>query len=124
MAIRKSQNGVHPAEGSLEDLNDGPPNTSANGFTYTLEHPTVEPIAVIGMSLKFPQEATSPEAFWDMLYEGRCAMTEFPPDRFNIDAFYDKENSGTGTVSVSTFEPSFSNTQQKCTKLNSSADER
>ncbi|TVY39720.1 Reducing polyketide synthase [Lachnellula subtilissima] len=33
-----------------------------------------------------------------MLYEGRCAMTEFPPDRFNIDAFYDKENSGTGTL--------------------------
>lgn len=46
------------------------------------------PIAVIGFSLKFPQDATSPEGFWKILSEGRSAMTEVPSDHFNIDAFY------------------------------------
>ncbi|KAL3448148.1 hypothetical protein BJX65DRAFT_317699 [Aspergillus insuetus] len=48
----------------------------------------LEPIAIIGLSLKFPQEATSPSAFWNMLMEKRCAMTEVPADRYNIDAFH------------------------------------
>ncbi|PWY75103.1 polyketide synthase [Aspergillus heteromorphus CBS 117.55] len=48
---------------------------------------TLPPLAVIGLSLKFPEDATSPEAFWDMLMQGRCASREFPPDRMNIDAY-------------------------------------
>ncbi len=48
----------------------------------------MEPIAIIGMSLQFPQEATSPEAFWEMLMAGRSAWSEVPASRFNIDAFY------------------------------------
>ena len=53
-----------------------------------LEQDILEPIAVVGFSLKFPQDATSAEAFWKMLLEGRSALTEIPKDRFNIDAFY------------------------------------
>lgn len=45
-------------------------------------------IAIIGLSLKFPQEASSAEGFWDMLMEKRCAMTEVPQQRYNIDAFH------------------------------------
>ena len=56
-----------------------------------------EPIAVVGMSLRFPGEATSVESFWRMLCEERSAMTEFPPERFNIDAFYNQQG-GQGTV--------------------------
>lgn len=58
----------------------------------------VEPIAVVGLSLKFPQEATSPEAFWKMLLEKRCAMTEIPPDRMNVDAFHGVDQSRTDTA--------------------------
>lgn len=47
-----------------------------------------DPIAICGLSLKFPQDATSPEAFWKMMLEKRCAMTEFPADRLNADGFY------------------------------------
>ena len=49
---------------------------------------TSEPIAVVGFSINFPQEATSEGSFWQMLTEGRSAMTEVPNSRFNIDAFY------------------------------------
>ncbi|KAI1084493.1 putative polyketide synthase [Whalleya microplaca] len=47
-----------------------------------------EPIAVCGLSLKFPQDASSEKEFWAMLLEKRTAMTEFPADRLNIDAFH------------------------------------
>lgn len=50
--------------------------------------PHTEPIAVCGLSLKFPQDASSESGFWDMILERRSAMTEFPSDRLNIDAFH------------------------------------
>ena len=63
-----------------------------------IEQHNAEPIAVIGFSLRFPQEATSPESFWEMLCEGRSAMTEVPSDRFNINGFYHPDASRTDTV--------------------------
>ncbi|KAI0817435.1 hypothetical protein GGR55DRAFT_685082 [Xylaria sp. FL0064] len=45
-------------------------------------------MAIIGFSIRFPQEAVSPAGFWDILLQGRSVMTEVPPDRFNINGFY------------------------------------
>ncbi|KAF1828904.1 reducing type I polyketide synthase [Decorospora gaudefroyi] len=59
-----------------------------------------KPIAIIGLSLKFPQEATSPQAFWEMLVKGRSAMTEIPKDRFNVEAYYDPDPEKAGTINV------------------------
>lgn len=64
-----------------------------------LENDKLEPIAVVGMSLKFPQSATSPDSFWQMLLDGRSAMTEIPKDRLNIDAFYHADANRSGSVS-------------------------
>lgn len=52
----------------------------------------LEPIAICGFSIKFPQEATSPDAFWEIMCEKRCAMTEFPESRMNKNGFYRKQN--------------------------------
>lgn len=49
---------------------------------------TLSPLAIVGLSLKFPQDAVSSESFWDMIVEGRCASTDFPPDRLNIDSHH------------------------------------
>ncbi|KAI0553284.1 lovastatin nonaketide synthase [Xylaria curta] len=46
------------------------------------------PLAIVGMAFNFPQDATSQESFWEMIRQGRCASTEFPPDRLAIDSFY------------------------------------
>ena len=78
-------------------------NDSLNSYTAelydsNLEHDILEPIAVVGFSLRFPQEATSPESFWEMLAEKRCAMTEWPKDRINLDAFYHPDSNRTDTV--------------------------
>lgn len=50
-----------------------------------------EPVAIIGIGCRFPGGANSPEAFWRLLRDGVDAITEVPPDRWNIDAFYDPD---------------------------------
>ena len=82
---------------SINSLTDSSPEDRLNDAgtpSAALEDgvDSLEPIAIIGMSLKFPQDATSPESLWRMLMEGRSAMTEIPKDRFNIEAFYDRSN--------------------------------
>ena len=54
-----------------------------------LENKQVEPLAIIGLSCRFPGGANTPEAFWDLLQNGRDAITDLPPDRWDIDTFYD-----------------------------------
>jgi thioester reductase-like protein len=55
------------------------------------ERPRREPIALIGMGLRFPGGADDPAAFWHILSEGRDVITEVPLDRWNPRAFYDPE---------------------------------
>jgi len=55
-------------------------------------------IAVVGLDLKFPGDATSPEAFFDMLLQRRSAPSEIPKDRYNIDAFYHPDPDRAGAV--------------------------
>lgn len=58
------------------------------GNDLVTEDRELEPIAVVGFAFKLPQGATTTEAFWQMLLDGRSAMTEVPKDRWNVDAFY------------------------------------
>ncbi|KAI1099779.1 hypothetical protein F4804DRAFT_69463 [Jackrogersella minutella] len=51
-------------------------------------HSQEEPIAICGLALKFPQDASTEDGFWTMLLEKRSTMTEFPPERLNVNAFY------------------------------------
>lgn len=60
----------------------------------------LEPLAIVGLSFKFPQDATSPESFWNMIVEGRCASKEFPPDRLNIDSHYNEDTSRLDSLSL------------------------
>ncbi|PFH35516.1 hypothetical protein BESB_051670 [Besnoitia besnoiti] len=47
--------------------------------------------AVVGMGCRIPNNAVTPEAFWDMLLNEVDAVHEIPMDRFNMDAFYDPD---------------------------------
>jgi acyl transferase domain-containing protein len=49
----------------------------------------VEPIAIIGMGCRLPGGSTTPERFWELLRDGKDAVTEIPRDRFDIDPYYD-----------------------------------
>ncbi len=52
------------------------------------EKAKTEPLAVIGLACRYP-EADTPEAFWNLLQDGRDMMTEIPPERWNVDQYYD-----------------------------------
>lgn len=61
--------------------------------------------AVVGLDLKFPGDATSPESFFDMLLQGRSALSEIPKERYNLDSFYHPDPGRAGAVICSTVTP-------------------
>jgi acyl transferase domain-containing protein/NADPH:quinone reductase-like Zn-dependent oxidoreductase/thioesterase domain-containing protein/acyl carrier protein len=49
---------------------------------------TADPIAIVGIGCRFPGGANNPAAFWQNLCAGLDGITEIPPDRWNIQAYY------------------------------------
>ena len=49
-----------------------------------------EPIAVISMACRFPGAAT-PEAFWQLLWNGTDMVQEIPASRWPVDEYYDPQ---------------------------------
>ena len=48
-------------------------------------------IAIIGIGCRFPGGVNDTESFWKLLAEGREAVSEVPPDRWNVERFFDTE---------------------------------
>ena len=67
------------------------------GELEELRHRERQPIAVVGMSCRFPG-GRNPEEFWKLLSEGRDGITEIPPDRWDIDAYYDPDPDAPGKM--------------------------
>ncbi|GJF15963.1 putative polyketide synthase [Mycolicibacterium cyprinidarum] len=53
--------------------------------------------AIVGYAARFPGAADTDE-FWDLLREGRDAVSEVPADRWNVDEFFDPEPGAPGKV--------------------------
>lgn len=78
---------------------------------------TYEPIAIIGMGLRFPGGASDPEEFWRLLAEGTDCIVDIPKDRWDWRRFYDPETDRPGKthqpqmgfmkVNVEEFDPLF-----------------
>lgn len=54
-----------------------------------------EPIAIVGLGCRLPG-ADNPQAFWQLLCEGRDAIREVPQERWDVEAFYDADPGATG----------------------------
>ena len=59
----------------------------------------VAPIAIIGMSCRFPGGVSDIDKLWRLVSEGRSAWSKIPENRFNVDAFYHPNSDRTDTVS-------------------------
>ena len=64
----------------------------------TLEQVKTEPIAIIGMGCRFPGNAETPAAFWELLQNGGDAITEVPQDRWDLDRYYDPNPEAKGKI--------------------------
>ncbi|MCC6191323.1 MAG: polyketide synthase, partial [Anaerolineales bacterium] len=81
-----------------------------------VEQARTEPIAIVGVGCRFPGGADNPAAFWELLRAGVDAVREVPPDRWDIDAYYDPNPSALGKMAtrwggfldrVDQFDPEF-----------------
>ncbi|KAK7420632.1 hypothetical protein QQX98_002626 [Neonectria punicea] len=59
----------------------------------------MDDIAVIGIGLRFPGNATSPEELWKVLERGESQWSEFPKDRLNIDGYFHPGGDRQGSIS-------------------------
>lgn len=75
----------------------------------------MDTIAIIGVACRFPS-AKNPESFWELLHTGGDAITEVPPERWNVDTLYEPEPATPGKMytrwaglleNVDYFDPSF-----------------
>ena len=75
-----------------------------------------EPIAIVGMGCRFPGEVNDPQAFWELLSQGRNAVTEVPADRWSLSKFYDPDSGKAGKIknskggfvnNIDHFDPNF-----------------
>ncbi|MBX3148329.1 MAG: SDR family NAD(P)-dependent oxidoreductase [Gemmatimonadales bacterium] len=75
-----------------------------------------QPIAIVGMGCRFPGGVDSPAVFWNLLARGDNAVTEIPPDRWDVDAYYDPDVEAPGKMNtrygaflrdIDRFDPAF-----------------
>lgn len=63
----------------------------------TIEGPETSSFAIVGYAARFPG-ATDAESFWEMLREGRDAVSEVPQDRWDVDEFFDADPDARGKI--------------------------
>ncbi|MFC8047823.1 SDR family NAD(P)-dependent oxidoreductase, partial [Nocardia sp. NPDC057353] len=70
----------------------------ANRRIRDLEESEREPVAIVGMSCRYPGGADSPELLWDLAAQGRDAVSEFPVDRgWDVENLFDPGSGRAGT---------------------------
>ena len=63
-----------------------------------LEAARTEPIAVIGMGLRFPGGVNSPETYWSLLRNGVDAIRDIPAERWDLSAYFDADPTAPGKM--------------------------
>ncbi|HEX8051774.1 MAG TPA: type I polyketide synthase, partial [Thermoleophilaceae bacterium] len=92
----------HPTPAAVADLLrsqvDGAERTTQVGARRTRSHGD-DPIAIVGMSARFPGGVRSPEDLWELVISGSDAIGEFPEDRgWDLENLFDPDPDHPGTT--------------------------
>ena len=101
MACRLLGAGVSRVDGdaSKHIIDDLEGHTMKTSQAVT-EQTQIEPIALVGIGCRFPGGVHHAESFWDLLKEGRDAIIDVPPDRWNVRRFFDPDAGKPGKMYV------------------------
>src|SRR5690606_35522721 len=58
-----------------------------------------EPIAIVGMGLRFPNGVNDTESLWQTLLKGEDHVREVPADHWDLDEWYDADPATPGRLS-------------------------
>jgi acyl transferase domain-containing protein/acyl carrier protein len=83
-----------------------------------LQQADQEAIAIVGIGCRFPGGVDSPESYWQLLSEGKDAVVEIPPQRWDSQRYFHPEPNQSGFINttraalidqVDQFDPQFFN---------------
>jgi len=83
---------LSPAKRALYELR------TARARVDELERARSEPLAIVGMGMRFPGGARDAASFWQLLAEGRDAVTEIPASRWDVDEYFDPDPDAAGKM--------------------------
>jgi phthiocerol/phenolphthiocerol synthesis type-I polyketide synthase E len=72
----------------------------ADRFAQASRLARAEPVAVVGMGCRFPGDVHGLDSYWQLLVEGRDAITEVPTDRWDAHSLYDPDPSTPGRMNT------------------------
>lgn len=71
-------------------MHDGSKNSWKSSIHFTFKMNEDNDIAIVGIGCMFPG-AENLEEFWKVLVNGEDHVQDIPPERFNVEAYYDPD---------------------------------